>query len=72
MKFNIITLVGLLLLIGGVILLLGVPIPGSETVVEVGDISASVETERSVQPWIAGLVAALGLAAVVVGQKGGG
>ena len=69
MKLNLLSLLGVLLLIAGVAFLLGVGIPGRETLFEVGEVSASVDTERPVSPWIAGVLAVLGLAAVFVGQK---
>ena len=71
MRLNIITLLGLLLLAAGVAFLLGVSIPRSETVFEVGALSASVETRRSVSPVISWVLAALGIAAVTVGQMAG-
>lgn len=71
MRFNILSLVGLLLLAAGVAFLLGVGIPGRETLFEVGELSASVDTKRPVSPIISGFLAVLGVAAVAVGQKAG-
>lgn len=71
MRFNLLSLVGLLLVAAGVAFLLGVGIPGQETVFEVGELRASVETERSVAPWISWGLMVLGLAAVGVGQVAG-
>ncbi len=71
MKLNILSLVGLLLLAAGVAFLLGVGIPGQETVLEVGEFRASVDRDRAVSPWIAGVLAFLGVAAMAVGQMAG-
>ena len=69
MKFNALTIIGIVLLVVGIAFLLGVGIPGQETVLEVGGLSASVESERAISPVIAGVIAALGLAGVALGQK---
>lgn len=69
MKFNLLSILGVLLLIAGVAFLLGLGIPGRETVLEVGGLQASVETERTVSPLIAGVLALLGVVAVAIGQK---
>lgn len=71
MRLNILSVVGMLLLAAGVAFLLGLGIPGRETLFEVGELSASVDTERSVSPIISGFLAVLGVAAVAVGQKAG-
>ena len=68
MKFNVVTIAGLVILALGVLALLGVGIPGSETI-SAGGLSATVETERAVDPLIAGVIAAIGLGATIVGQK---
>lgn len=68
MKWNALTIVGLIFVVLGVLALLGVGIPGQESV-SVGGLSASVETERTVSPVIAGALVALGLVATVMGQK---
>ncbi len=70
MKLNIITLVGLVLLVLGVLALLGVGIPGQETI-SAGPISATVDTERAVHPAIAGALVALGAVGIFAGQKNG-
>jgi len=68
MRFNLVTLFGLLLLVFGVLALLGVGIPGQETF-SAGPLTATIETERSVHPAIAGALVALGLVGVVLGQQ---
>lgn len=70
MKLNALTIVGLVLIVLGALALLGVGIPGQDTI-SVGDLSASVETERSVSPAIAGALLVGGLIAAVMGQKKG-
>lgn len=68
MKFNLITILGLLLLIAGILFLLGVGIPGQETLTA-GPFSATVETERTVHPAIGGALVAFGLVGLLAGQK---
>ena len=70
MKINLITIIGVVLLTAGVLALLGVGIPGQETITAV-PLSATVDTERVMHPAIAGALVALGLVGVVVGQKKG-
>ena len=69
MKFNLLTIIGLVLLAAGVAFFLGVGIPGQETVLDVGGLQASIETERQVSPVISGVLAALGLGGIFFGQK---
>ena len=68
MKLNLLTVVGLTLLALGVLALLGFTIPGTETF-SAGPLSATVETERQVSPAIGGLLVALGMGGLFLGQK---
>ena len=68
MKVNVLAVAGLVLAILGLLFLLGVGIPGTETF-SAGPISASVETERAVHPAIAVVLLVAGLAAMAFGQK---
>lgn len=68
MKFNLIAIIGLVMLVVGILFLLGVGIPSQETL-EMGPVSASVETERSVHPAISGALVALGLVALIASQR---
>lgn len=71
MKFNLITLLGIVLVILGVLGLLGVGIPVQETVIDAGPIEASVERERTIPMAISGVLLVLGLGAAYIGQAKG-
>jgi hypothetical protein len=68
MKLNALTIVGIVLVALGVLGLLGVGIPGQETL-SVGDLSATVETKRTVSPIVAGALLVGGLVAMAMGHK---
>jgi len=68
MKLNALTIVGIVLVVLGVLGLLGVGIPGQETL-SVGDLSATVETERTTSPVVAGALLVGGLVAMAMGHK---
>ena len=68
MKMNALTIGGIILLILGVLALLGVGIPGQETV-SAGPVSATFETERQIHPAISGALVALGIVGIVMGIK---
>ena len=68
MKFNVITLVGVVLLILGVLGLLGIGIPTSETVVDAGPIEISATEERTIPTVVAAGLLVAGLAAAAIGQ----
>ncbi len=70
MKINAFTLGGIVLLVLGALALLGVGIPGQETV-SAGPVSATFETERQVHPAISGALVALGIVGIVLGMKKG-
>ncbi len=70
MKFNAVTIIGLVLAALGVAFLLGVGIPGSETV-SAGPLSATVDTERAVHPAISVILLVAGIVGVGMGQKQG-
>ena len=71
MKFNLITLLGIILLVMGTLGLLGMGIPMHETVIDAGPIDASVERERTVPMAISGVLLVLGLGMAFVGQVKG-
>jgi hypothetical protein len=69
MRLNILTILGILLVLVGVLGLAGVGIPGERSEVEIGPIEASVQEERTIPPVVAGVLLLAGVGAVVVGQK---
>jgi len=71
MKPNLITLLGLLFVVVGVLGLFGVGIPTQQTVIDAGPIEATVREERTIPMVIAGVLLVLGLAMAFVGQKKG-
>ena len=71
MKPNLITILGIILILLGVLGLLGVGIPTQETVMEAGPIEASVREEQTIPMVVAGVLLVLGLGMAFIGQRRG-
>jgi hypothetical protein len=69
MRFNLLTILGILLVIVGALGLAGVGIPTNRSEIDIGPIEASVQEERTIPPVLAGVLLLAGVGAVVVGQK---
>lgn len=71
MKPNLITILGIVLVLLGGLGLLGVGFPTQETVIDAGPIEASVREEQTIPMAIAGVLVVLGLGMAFIGQKKG-
>lgn len=69
MRFNLLTILGILLILAGALGLAGVGIPTNRSEVEIGPIEASVQEKRTIPPVLAGVLLLAGVGVVVVGQK---
>jgi hypothetical protein len=69
MRFNLLTILGILLVIAGALGLAGVGIPTNRSVVEMGPMQATVQENRTIPPVLAVVLLLAGVGAVVVGQK---
>jgi hypothetical protein len=70
MRLNLLTLLGIILILVGALGLAGVGIPTNRSVVDIGPIEASVQEKRTIPPVLAGVLLLAGVGVVVVGQKG--
>jgi hypothetical protein len=70
MRLNLLTLLGIILILVGALGLAGVGIPTNRSVVDIGPIEASVQEKRTIPPALAGVLLLAGVGVVVVGQKG--
>ena len=58
-----------LIVLGGVILFHGLSVSSEETVFQLGEFKAQVQTEKKLPPWSGGLALAAGVVLVVAGLK---
>jgi hypothetical protein len=58
-----------LIVLGGVILFNGLSVSSNETVFQLGEFKAQVQTEKKLPPWSGGLALAAGVVLVVAGLK---
>jgi hypothetical protein len=69
MRLNVLTILGILLVLAGALGLAGVGIPTNRSEVEFGPIEATVQEKQTIPPVLAGVLLLAGVGAVVVGQK---